>query len=84
MTTIKPSEVSAIIREELTGFKNIHDLDETGTVLHIGDGIARIYGLSNIESGEIVDFNKENLFGIAMNLDEDNVGAVLLGDATVS
>lgn len=84
MITIKPSEVSAIIREELTGFKNIRDLDETGTVLHVGDGIARIYGLSNIESGEIVDFNKGNLFGIAMNLNEDNVGVVLLGNAAIS
>lgn len=84
MAGIKPSEVSAIIREELTGFRNIHNLEETGTVLHIGDGIARIYGLNNIESGEIIDFNKKNLFGIALNLEEDNVGAVLLGDETVS
>jgi len=79
MADIKPAEVSAILRQQLAGFKTEADLFETGTVLQVGDGIARIYGLSNVESGELVEFDKGGLKGIVMNLEEDNVGVVLLG-----
>lgn len=80
MAQIKPAEVSAILRQELAGFKSAAELEETGTVLQIGDGIARIYGLTHVESGELIAFEKGDLMGIALNLEEDNVGAVLLGE----
>ncbi len=80
MSQIKPAEVSEILRQELAGFKTKSELEETGTVLQIGDGIARIYGLTNVESGELVEFEKGNLRGIVLNLEQDNVGVVLLGD----
>lgn len=81
MATIKPAEVSAILKEQLTGFKTKTSLDEVGTVLEIGDGIARIYGLQNVQYGELVDFGG-GLEGIVQNLEEDNVGVVLLGHAS--
>ncbi|MDR0363718.1 MAG: F0F1 ATP synthase subunit alpha [Bacteroidales bacterium] len=81
MSQIKPAEVSAILRQELTKFKDDKELEEVGTILQIGDGIARIYGLTNVESGELIDFGAEGLQGIALNLEEDNVGVVLLGSA---
>lgn len=81
MAEIKPAEVSAILRQELAGFKDEAVLEEVGTVLQIGDGIARAYGLSNAEAGELVEFEKGGLKGIVLNLEEDNVGIVLLGDA---
>ncbi|NCA84948.1 MAG: F0F1 ATP synthase subunit alpha [Clostridia bacterium] len=81
MSQIKPAEVSEILRQELAGFKTKSELEETGTVLQIGDGIARVYGLSNVESGELVEFEKGNLRGIVLNLEQDNVGIVLLGEA---
>lgn len=80
MAEIKPAEVSAILREQLSHFKTASELEEVGTVLQVGDGIARIYGLSNVQSGELIEFNT-GLKGIVMNLEEDNVGAVLLGPA---
>ncbi len=80
MSQIKPAEVSEILRQELAGFKTKTQLEETGTVLQIGDGIARIYGLTNVESGELVEFEKGNLRGIVLNLEQDNVGVVLLGE----
>jgi F-type H+-transporting ATPase subunit alpha len=80
MSQIKPAEVSEILRQELAGFKTAAELEETGSVLQIGDGIARIYGLTNAESGELVEFEKGNLMGIVMNLEQDNVGVVLLGE----
>jgi F-type H+-transporting ATPase subunit alpha len=82
MAEIKPAEVSAILRQQLSGYKNEVELEEVGTVLQIGDGIARIYGLNNAIAGELIEFEKTGLMGIVMNLEEDNVGAVLLGDAT--
>jgi len=82
MAEIKPAEVSAILRQQLAGFKSETELEEVGTVLQIGDGIARIYGLSNAESGELIEFEKGALKGIVLNLEEDNVGAVLLGETT--
>ncbi len=81
MATIKPAEVSAILKEQLTGFEGKASLDEVGTVLQIGDGIARVYGLQNVQYGELVSF-EDGLEGIVLNLEEDNVGIVLLGEST--
>ncbi len=80
MAEVKPAEVSAILREQLAGFKSSAELEEVGTVLQVGDGIARIYGLNNVQSGELIEF-ENGLRGIVLNLEEDNVGAVLLGAA---
>lgn len=82
MGVIKPAEVSAILRQELAGFNTEAVLEETGSVLQIGDGIARIYGMNNAESGELIVFEKTGLMGIVLNLEEDNVGVVLLGSAS--
>ena len=81
MADVKPAEVSAILREQLSGFKSEAELQEVGTVLQIGDGIARIYGLGGVQYGELIEF-EGGLQGIALNLEEDNVGAVLLGRST--
>src|SRR6201987_2823398 len=78
MAEVKPAEVSAILRQQLSGFKSEAELEEVGTVLQVGDGIARIYGLSKVESGELIEF-ETGLQAIVLNLEEDNVGAVLLG-----
>ncbi|MBE2246840.1 MAG: F0F1 ATP synthase subunit alpha [Candidatus Competibacteraceae bacterium] len=80
MAEIKAAEVTAILREQLSGLKNTTELEEVGSVLQIGDGVARIYGLNNVESGELVEFHN-GLKGIVLNLEEDNVGVVLLGEA---
>ena len=81
MAEVKPAEVSAILRQQLSGFKSEQELEEVGTVLQVGDGIARIYGLSKVQSGELVEF-ANGLKGIALNLEEDNVGVVVLGTST--
>jgi F-type H+-transporting ATPase subunit alpha len=78
MIEVRPDEVSAILREQLSGFKSEAELEEVGTVLAVGDGIARIYGLTKVQSGELVEFDN-GLQGIVLNLEEDNVGVVLLG-----
>ncbi|WP_372794456.1 F0F1 ATP synthase subunit alpha [Lutibacter sp.] len=78
MASIKPAEVSAILKQQLAGFEASASLDEVGTVLQVGDGIARVYGLSNVQYGELVEF-EDGLEGIVLNLEEDNVGVVLLG-----
>lgn len=78
MAEVKPAEVSAILKQQLSGFEASASLDEVGTVLQVGDGIARIYGLSNAQYGELVAF-ENGLEGIVLNLEEDNVGVVLLG-----
>tara|TARA_B100001093_G_scaffold520162_1_gene613256 strand:- start:2137 stop:3714 length:1578 start_codon:yes stop_codon:yes gene_type:complete len=78
MASVKPAEVSAILREQLSGLKTEAEIAEIGTVLQVGDGIARVYGLSNVSSGELIEF-QSGLQGIVLNLEEDNVGAVLLG-----
>lgn len=81
MAEIKPAEVSAILKEQISKFNYEGKLEETGIVLQIGDGIARIYGLQNAQSGELIEFEDSNhLKGIVLNLEEDNVGAVLLGE----
>jgi F-type H+-transporting ATPase subunit alpha len=78
MAEVKPAEVSAILKQQLSGFEASASLDEVGTVLTVGDGIARVYGLSNVQYGELVEF-ENGLEGIVLNLEEDNVGVVLLG-----
>ena len=78
MAEVKPAEISAILKQQLAGFEASASLDEVGTVLTVGDGIARVYGLSNAQYGELVEF-ENGLEGIVLNLEEDNVGVVLLG-----
>src|SRR3984957_16576944 len=80
MAEIKPAEVSAILREQLSGFKTEAQMEEVGTVLQIGDGIARVFGLNGVQAGELVEF-ENGLKGIALNLEEYNVGLVLLGSS---
>ena len=80
MPEIKPDEISAILREQLSNFNVSANLEEVGTVLQVGDGIARVYGLSNVGSGELVEF-ENGIRAIALNLEEDNVGVVLMGDS---
>ena len=81
MATIKPAEVSAILKQQLTNFEAKASLNEVGTVLQVGDGIARVYGLSNVQYGELVEFDG-GLEGIVLNLEDDNAGVVLLGAST--
>src|SRR6201992_2592725 len=79
MAEIKPDEISAILRQQLSNFDVSAELEEVGTVLQVGDGIARVYGLNNVSSGELVEF-ENGVKAIALNLEEDNVGVVLMGD----
>ena len=79
MVSIKPDEISAILRQQLGNFNASADLEEVGTVLQVGDGIARIYGLNGVRSGELVEF-ENGVQAIALNLEEDNVGVVLMGE----
>ncbi|MBE0667406.1 MAG: F0F1 ATP synthase subunit alpha, partial [Bacteroidales bacterium] len=79
MNNIKPSEVSKILKQQLEGVKTAIDIEEVGTVLQDGDGIARIYGLTNVQSNELIEFVNSGIQGIVLNLEEDNVGAVILG-----
>lgn len=78
MVEVKPDEISAILREQLSNFKTEAELEEVGTVLQVGDGIARIYGLNHVRAGELVEF-ENGVRAIALNLEEDNVGVVLMG-----
>ena len=81
MVDIKPDEISAILRQQLSTLDAAASLEEIGTVLQVGDGIARIYGLNNVKSGELVEFDN-GIKAIALNLEEDNVGTVLMGDSS--
>ena len=81
MAVVNPAEVSAILKQQLSNYEAPASLDEVGTVLQVGDGIARVYGLSNAQYGELVEF-ESGLEGIVLNLEEDNVGVVLLGSST--
>lgn len=81
MAEVNPAEVSAILRDQLAGVKSEADLEQVGTVIFVGDGIARIYGMSQVQSGELIEFDN-GLMGIVLNLEEDNVGAVLLGSSS--
>ena len=78
MVGIKPDEISAILKQQLSGFKSESELEEVGTVLQVGDGIARVYGLTKAQAGELVEF-ETGVNAIVLNLEEDNVGVVLLG-----
>lgn len=80
MVNIKPDEISAILRQQLSNFNASADLEEVGTVLQVGDGIARVYGLNGVRSGELVEF-ENGVKAIALNLEEDNVGVVLMGES---
>ncbi|MFZ1455970.1 MAG: F0F1 ATP synthase subunit alpha [Saprospiraceae bacterium] len=78
MVDVKPDEISAILKQQLSGFKTETELEEVGTVLQVGDGIARVYGLTKAQAGELVEFDN-GVQAIVLNLEEDNVGVVLLG-----
>ena len=78
MANVRPDEISAILKEQISGFDNQAKLEEQGTVLEVGDGIARVYGLNHVVSGELVEF-ENGIQAIALNLEEDNVGLVLMG-----
>ena len=80
MPEIKPDEISAILREQLSNFNVTADLEEVGTVLTVGDGIARVYGLNGAQAGELIEF-ENGVRAIALNLEEDNVGVVLMGES---
>src|SRR6201989_925335 len=80
MPEIKPDEISAILRQQLSNFNVSAELEEVGTVLQVGDGIARVFGLNNVGSGELVEF-ENGIRAIALNLEEDNVGVVLMSDS---
>ncbi|MEQ9299243.1 MAG: F0F1 ATP synthase subunit alpha, partial [Cyclobacteriaceae bacterium] len=81
MAEVRPDEVSAILREQLSNFRSEAELEEVGTVLQVGDGVARIYGLTKAQSGELLEFDN-GLNALVLNLEEDNVGAVLLGESS--
>lgn len=78
MVDVKPDEISAILKQQLSGFSSATELEEYGTVLQVGDGIARVYGLNNAQAGELVEF-ETGVEAIVLNLEEDNVGVVLMG-----
>jgi len=82
MNQIKPSEITAILKQQIEGIQLDEKLEETGIVLEAGDGIARVYGLTKIQAGEMVEFEETGMKGIVLNLEVDNVGIVLLGDAS--
>ena len=77
---LRPEEISAVIKEQIKNYKNQLEISDFGTVIQVGDGIARVYGLENCMSGELLEFPGE-VYGMVMNLEEDNVGVVLLGDS---
>jgi F-type H+-transporting ATPase subunit alpha len=80
MVDIKPDEISAILRQQLSNFNESANLEEVGTVLQVGDGIALVYGLNSVRQGELVEF-ENGVRAIALNLEEDNVGVVLMGES---
>ncbi|PAP78352.1 F0F1 ATP synthase subunit alpha [Rubrivirga marina] len=80
-TAIRPDEVTDVLRQELGNFSSETDTYEVGTVLQVGDGIARLYGLSKVQAGELIEFPSSGVTGMVLNLEEDNVGAVLFADA---
>ncbi len=81
MPEVRPDEISAILRRQLSGFEKEVDVYDVGTVLQVGDGIARIYGLSKVMASELIEF-PENTYGMVLNLEEDNVGAVIFGESS--
>jgi F-type H+-transporting ATPase subunit alpha len=81
-TAIRPDEVTSVLRSELSGFTAETDVYEVGTVLQVGDGIARIYGMMHVQAGELIEFPDSGVRGMVLNLEEDNVGAVLFGEVS--
>ncbi len=81
MAEVRPDEITAVLRKQLSGFEKEIDIYDVGTVLQVGDGIARLYGLSKVMASELVEF-PNNVFGMVLNLEEDNVGCILFGDDT--
>ncbi len=81
MAEVRPDEISAILRKQLSGFESEIDIYDVGTVLQVGDGIARVYGLTNVMASELVEFPND-VFGMVLNLEEDSVGCVLFGEST--
>jgi F-type H+-transporting ATPase subunit alpha len=77
--TIRPEEIASIIQQEIEGYQSVLDVKEIGTVLTVGDGVARVHGLEKVMYGELIEF-PHDVMGVAMNLEEDNVGTILLGD----
>jgi F-type H+-transporting ATPase subunit alpha len=82
MAEVKSDEISAILRRQLAGFETEVDVYDVGTVLYVGDGVARVYGLFKCEAGELIEF-PNGVFGIALNLEEDNVGCILFGESSL-
>ncbi len=82
MAEVKPDEISAILRRQLSGFESEADIYDVGTVLQVGDGIARVYGLLKVMAGELVEFPND-VFGMVLNLEEDSVGCVLFGESSL-
>ncbi|MDP3149459.1 MAG: F0F1 ATP synthase subunit alpha [Ignavibacteria bacterium] len=82
MVDLKPDEITAIIRKQISGYQNEVDVYDFGTVLQVGDGIARVYGLSKVMASELVEFPND-VFGMVLNLEEDSVGCVLFGDSSL-
>ena len=82
MAEVRPDEVSAVLRKQLSGFEKEVDVYDVGTVLQVGDGIARVYGLSKVMASELVEFS-DGIFGMVLNLEEDNVGCILFGQSTL-
>ena len=80
MVEVRPEEISAILRQQLSNVKSANELEEVGTVLQVGDGIARIYGLTKVRAGELVEF-ENHVKAVALNLEEENVGVVLMGES---
>ena len=78
---LRPEEISAVIKQQILNYKNTLEVSDFGTVIQVGDGIARVYGLENCMSGELLEFPGE-VYGMALNLEEDNVGAVIMGPDT--
>ncbi|HET7840093.1 MAG TPA: F0F1 ATP synthase subunit alpha, partial [Terriglobia bacterium] len=81
MANIKADEITQLLREQIENYQQTVAVEEVGSVISVGDGIARIHGLDNCMAGEMIEF-PHGVFGIALNLEEDQVGAVLLGDYT--
>lgn len=79
---VHPEEISSILRRQISGFENETDIYEVGTVLNVGDGVARVYGLNKAMASELVEF-EHDVFGMVLNLEEDNVGVILFGDDTL-
>ena len=75
---LKPEEISAVIKEQIKNYKNELEISNFGTVIQVGDGIARVYGLESCMAGELLEFPND-IYGMALNLEEDNVGAVIMG-----